>query len=390
MTLTAGILCLAIWVYLLAGHGEFWRISKFTAKPASAREFRGTVAVVIPARNEAEVVGRAVASILQQRHVAEVRLFLVDDGSNDGTAEIARRAAQAADKSDHLTVISGQALPAGWSGKLWAVKQGVDAALILNPDFLLLTDADIVHAPESVATLAAIAEAGSHDLVSFMVKLYCRSFAEKALIPAFVYFFFQLYPPAWIADPRKATAGAAGGSILIRPEALARAGGIAAIRGEIIDDCALARTVKRSGGKIWLGMTTVTESIRPYGSFAEIGRMISRSAFNQLRHSTVLLLLAIVGMAVTYLLPPALAIFSRRWVPAALGGGAWFLMVASFMPVIRFYRMNPLWSLTLPLIALFYMSATFHSAFKFWLGQGGEWKGRVQDPGSAQRQRSGN
>lgn len=390
MMLGAGIVCLSIWVYLLAAHGHFWRISKFIPQASTFPEFHGRVAVIIPARDEADVVAQAVASVLGQKQVRELHVFLVDDSSTDGTAEIAKRAADEAGQSGALTIIHGQPLPAGWSGKLWAVKQGIDAALALNPDFVLLTDADIVHGPESVAALVSIAETGGYDLVSFMAKLFCRSFAERMLIPAFVYFFFQLYPPAWIRDRRKATAGAAGGCILIRPEALVRAGGIAAIRGEIIDDCALARRVKRSGGRVWLGTTAAMQSIRPYGSFAEIGRMISRSAFNQLRHSTLLLLLAIAGMVVIYLLPPALAIFSVHWIPGALGGAAWVLMAASFIPVLRFYGLNPLWSVALPLIALFYMGATLHSALKFWLGQGGEWKGRVQDPGTAEGQHSGN
>lgn len=390
MMLAAGIVCLSIWVYLLAGHGDFWRISKIIPQPAALPEFHGRVAVVIPARNEADVVGQAVASVVGQKQVRELHLFLVDDASTDGTAGVARRAADERGRSRGLTIIHGEPLPAGWSGKLWAVKQGIDAALAGKPDFLLLTDADIVHGPESVAALVSIAETGGYDLVSFMAKLFCRSFAERMLIPAFVYFFFQLYPPAWIRNPRKATAGAAGGCILIRPEALVRAGGIAAIRAEIIDDCALARRVKRSGGRVWLGTTAATQSIRPYRSFAEIGRMISRSAFNQLRHSSLLLLMAIAGMLVTYLLPPALAIFSVDWVPGALGGAAWVLMAASFIPSLRFYGVNPLWSVALPFIALFYMGATLHSALKFWLGQGGEWKGRVQDPGTAEGQHSGN
>ncbi len=390
MMLAAGIVCLSIWVYLLAAHGHFWRISKFIPQASTFPEFHARVAVIIPARDEADVVGQAVASLLGQKQVRELHLFLVDDSSTDGTAEIARRAADEAGRSGALTIIHGQPLPAGWSGKLWAVKQGIDAALAGKPDFLLLTDADIVHGPESVAALVSIAEKGGYDLVSVMAKLFCRSFAERMLIPAFVYFFFQLYPPAWIGNPRKATAGAAGGCIVIRPEALVRAGGIAAIRGEIIDDCALARRVKRSGGRVWLGMTAATQSIRPYRSFAEIGSMISRSAFNQLRHSSLLLLMAMAGMLVTYLLPPALAIFSVHWIPSALGGAAWVLMAASFIPVLRFYGVNPLWSFALPFIALFYMGATLHSAVKFWLGQGGEWKGRVQDPGTAERQHSGN
>ena len=196
-----------------------------------------------------------------------------------------------------LTVIAAEPLPPGWTGKLWAVQQGVEQALKLDPAFLLLTDADIHHAPDNIATLVAIAEAGNYDLTSFMVKLHCRSMAEKLLIPAFVFFFFMLYPPAWIRDPKRKIAGAAGGCMLIRPRALQKAGGISAIRDQIIDDCALARAVKRTGGRVWLGVTPETFSTRAYNSFAEIERMIARTAFNQLQHSAALLAGAIVGMA---------------------------------------------------------------------------------------------
>jgi hopene-associated glycosyltransferase HpnB len=271
-------------------------------------------------------------------------------------------------------------LPAGWSGKLWAIQQGIERTRESAPDFFLFTDADIEHAPDSLATLVSMAQMGPFDMASFMVKLHCETPAEKLLVPAFVFFFFKLYPPAWIANPRRATAGAAGGCILIRPNALARAGGIEAIRQEVIDDCALAARVKRTGGRLWLGASSTTRSIRPYGSFSEIGRMISRSAFNQLDHSSMLLLLSMVGMAVTYLLPPALALFSHRVAPAALGGAAWLLMMICYVPVLRMYRLSPLWALALPLAAVFYVGATFHSAWKYWTGRGGEWKGRVQDP----------
>jgi hopene-associated glycosyltransferase HpnB len=213
-----------------------------------------------------------------------------------------------------------------------------------------------------------------------MVKLHCESLAEKLLIPSFVYFFFKLYPPAQIANPCSTTAGAAGGCILIRPAALEKAGGIAAIRHEVIDDCALAARVKHSGGRLWLGASATTKSIRPYGSFSEIGKMISRSAFNQLHHSTLLLIFSMIGMAITYLLPPALAVFCHRTAPAALGATAWLLMMVSYLPVHRLYHLNPLWALALPLAATFYVGATFHSAWKYWTGRGGEWKGRVQDP----------
>jgi hopene-associated glycosyltransferase HpnB len=335
--------------------------------------------VIIPARNEADVIGRAIRSLLQQTGDNSIHIFLVDDASADATAQAARSAAIAERQVQNLTVVSGPPLPSGWSGKLWAMQQGINHATDSAPDFYLFTDADIEHAPDSVATLVSIAQAGPYDMASFMVKLHCRSVAEKLLIPAFVYFFFKLYPPAWTANPRRAEAGAAGGCILIRPAALAKTGGIEAIRHEVIDDCSLAAQVKRTGGRLWLGVSATTCSIRPYGGFSGIGRMISRSAFNQLRHSTLLLLLSMVGMTATYLLPPALVFAGHRIATAALGATAWLLMVLSYVPVLRLYRLNPMWALALPVAAVFYVGATFHSAWKYWTGRGGEWKGRIQD-----------
>lgn len=366
-----------IWGYLLLGRGRFWRIGNLIVRPAGVPAAARRVAVIIPARNEAAGIARSIASLLGSAD-GSLHIFLVDDSSADGTALLATQAAVSVGKVASLTVLQGHPLPPGWSGKLWAVSQGIAAARDFAPDFLLLSDADIVHSPATIPSLLDIAESGGYDLVSFMVKLHCRGWAEKMLIPAFVFFFFKLYPPAWISSSRRATAGAAGGCLLIRPQALARAGGMEAIRGEIIDDCALARAVKRSGGKLWLGLTDASASIRPYGSFAEIGRMISRTAFNQLHHSTLLLLGAVVGMAVTYLLPPAL-LLSRHLAPIALGALAWAFMCAAYLPLVRFYRVNPLWTFTLPLAALFYTGATLHSAVKFWLGRGGQWKGRAQD-----------
>jgi hopene-associated glycosyltransferase HpnB len=383
MLIAAGIFCLLIWGYLLLARGQFWRVRAAVA-PREADPAPARVAMIIPARNEADVVGRAVTSLLQQTGGHAIRIFLIDDGSSDATAQAARDAAASAGRTEMLTVVEGRPLPAGWAGKLWAVHQGVERARAMEPEFFLLTDADIVHAPESVSTLVAIARSGPRDLASFMVKLHCESAAEKLLIPAFVFFFFKLYPPAWVANTRRATAGAAGGCMLVRPAALQAAGGIEAIRADVIDDCALAARVKRKGGRLWLGASETTSSIRPYGGFSGIGRMISRSAFNQLDHSALLLLLALAGMAATYLLPPAL-LLSHRAAPAVLGAAAWLLMTISFVPILRMYRLNPLWALALPLVAMFYMGATFHSAWKYWSGRGGEWKGRIQDPLSHQR-----
>ncbi|HKD82254.1 MAG TPA: glycosyltransferase [Candidatus Angelobacter sp.] len=382
MLIAAGIISLSIWGYLLLARGQFWRI-----RPAQTAVHADPVriAAVIPARNEADVVGRVISSLLQQAVGNTLHIFLVDDGSTDGTTSAARDAAKIMGRPELLTVIQGRPLPPGWSGKLWALQQGVERAREFQPGFFLFTDADVVHAPDSLATLIAIAEAGRYDLASIMVKLHCESVAEKLLIPAFVFFFFKLYPPDWIADPGRGTAGAAGGCVLLRPAALQKAGGIEAIRGEVIDDCALAAKVKGSGGRLWLGASDKTQSIRPYTGFAGIGSMISRTAFNQLGHSTWLLALAVGGMAITYVLPPALVILSHSRVPAALGAAAWLLMALSFVPIARIYRLGPLWGLALPLIAVFYLGATMHSAIQYWAGHGGAWKGRVQDPIKDQR-----
>jgi hopene-associated glycosyltransferase HpnB len=381
MLIAAGVFSLLIWAYLVLARGGFWCI--YPAAPPE-KNLGNTdpvrIAVIIPARDEADVVGRAVRSLLQQTGHNVIHIFLVDDASADATAQEARNAAIAEGQAQNLTVVSGDPLPAGWSGKLWAMQQGIEHAADSAPDFYLFTDADIEHAPDSVSTLVSIAQAGPYDMASFMVKLHCQSVAEKLLIPAFVYFFFKLYPPAWIANPRRSEAGAAGGCILIRPAALAKAGSIEAIRHEVIDDCSLAARVKRNGGRLWLGASATTRSIRPYGGFSGIGRMISRSAFSQLRHSNLLLLLSMVGMAATYLLPPALLFAGHRIVTAVLGGATWLLMVLSYLPVLRLYRLNPMWALALPVAAVFYLGATFHSAWKYWMGRGGEWKGRIQDP----------
>jgi hopene-associated glycosyltransferase HpnB len=261
---------------------------------------------------------------------------------------------------------------------MWAVSQGVERALAGSPDFLLLTDADIQHEPGSLATLIAIAENGGFDVASFMVKLRSDTFAERALIPAFVFFFFLLYPPAWIRDGKRKTAGAAGGCILIRPAMLRKAGGIEAIRGEVIDDCALARRVKSAGGRIWLGLTDGTKSTRSYKSFGEIEKMIARTAFRQLNHSALLLMGTLAGLALTYVLP-IMVIFSGQGFYFVLGVAAWALMTAAYLPMVRFYKQSPVWAVLLPAIAVFYAGATFHSAVKYWMGRGGEWKGRMQD-----------
>ena len=369
-----GALSTCTWVYLLAARGRFWRITSATTDPKLACPSPPNVAVVVPARNEADVVGRSIQSLLEQDYVGRLHIFVVDDHSSDETVSVVHKAA--AHKDDRLTVISARPLPADWTGKMWALAQGVAQAAEFNPAYFLFTDADIVHAPDSITSLVARAQNGQLDLVSMMVLLRCSSLAERALVPAFVFFFFMLYPPDWVSNPERGTAAAAGGDILVRTEALARIGGIAAIRNELIDDCALARKIKQNG-RVWLGLTRKTCSIRGYGTFGSVGHMISRTAFYQLRHSVWLLIATILGLAITYLVP-AIVTFFGRWA-TLWGGAAWLLMSTAFWPTLRFYSRSLFWAPLLPLVALFYMGATIHSAVRYWLGRGGEWKGRAQD-----------
>lgn len=332
---------------------------------------------VVPARDEAGVVGQAITSLLKQEFPGQLEVILVDDHSSDGTAEAAREAAAKAGAGDRLNVIAAGPLPEGWTGKLWAIAEGLKLASARRADYFLLTDADVVHAPQNVVGLVARAETEDLDLTSLMVKLECRTPAERAMIPAFLFFFLKLYPPAWIASANRRTAAAAGGCVLIRPAALERLGGIVSIRGELIEDCALARGVKRRGGKIWMGLASKTRSLRQSQSFGDIWRMIARTAFTQLRYSVWLLAGTILGMAVLYLAPVLLLLSGDR-MAFALGLAAWLLMTLAFLPSLRFYGRSILWGPALPLVACFYLGATLDSAIRYWAGRGGVWKGRAQ------------
>jgi hopene-associated glycosyltransferase HpnB len=370
-----GGLALAIWIYLIAFRGGFWQIERDVRAPAGAGLRR--VVAVIPARDEADVIGGAIASLLAQDYPGPLDIVIVDDHSADGTARVARAAAEIAGASDRVTVVAADSMPRGWTGKLWAMRHGIAAAGRIQPDYLLLTDADIVHAPDNLRGLVARAEGDGYDLVSLMVRLHCRGIWERLLVPAFVFFFFKLYPPRWVADSARDMAAAAGGCMLIRRDALERIGGVDSIRHEIIDDCALARRVK-SVGSVWLGIAEETRSVRPYGSWRALWDMIARCAFAQLKYSPAILVALMAGMAVTYLVPPALVLLSGETLAMLLGGAAWLGMAACFMPILQIYRCPPLVALLLPLIALFYMAATIGSAVQFWRGRGGAWKGRYQ------------
>jgi hopene-associated glycosyltransferase HpnB len=311
-------------------------------------------------------------------------VVVVDDHSGDGTAEAAARAgAENESASRRFAVYAASALPSGWTGKLWALNEGVrcasrgERADEESDEFYWFTDADVQHAPDTLRRLVSRAQDDKFDVTSLMVLLRARTFPEKILIPAFLYFFLQLYPPKWIADSAARTAGAAGGCLLIRREALQRIGGLAAIRDAIIDDCALARAVKLNGGKIWMGVTRASISLRDYESFTEIRDMIARTAFTQLRYSPLLLLMTIVGLFLTYLAPLAL-LFAGNIPAPVFGMLCCCLMPASFLPSVRYYRLSPIWVLLLPVAAVFYAQATVLSAVRYWLGRGGQWKGRAQ------------
>jgi hopene-associated glycosyltransferase HpnB len=381
MSLVGAILAclpLAIWLYLIAGRGMFWLARERDDGPAPPPRDWPAVAVVVPARDEADVIARSIGSLLAQDYPGPFRVILMDDASSDGTAQVAADAAAGLGRSDRLTIRAGAPLPPGWTGKLWAMKQGVGEALGggAAPKYLLLTDADIAHSPDNLRQLVARAEAGGLALTSLMARLSCVTGPEKLMIPAFVYFFAMVYPFSRVNDPRSRVAGAAGGCMLARAEALQAAGGIEAIRTAIIDDCALGAALKRQG-PIWLGLTDRARSLRPYVTLAEIGRMISRSAYAQLDYSPLILAGALAGMVLTYLAPPLAAVFAPG--PWRLAGlAAWALMAISFWPMLTFYRRSPLWGLALPLIGALYTYYTIVSALDVWTGRGGFWKGRAQ------------
>ena len=326
-------------------------------EPAPPLAGAPAVAVVIPARNEAALIGKAIGSLLAQDYPGPLPVILVDDHSTDGTADVVH--------DPRVTVVRAAELPAGWTGKVWAMAEGVRHAGAMQPAYVLFTDADIVHDPAGVSELVARAEAGRYDMVSLMVRLRTVSAAEKLLIPAFVFFFFQLYPPDWVRSRDRHTAAAAGGCMLVRAEALAKAGGLVAIQGALIDDCALAGAVKRTGGSVWLGLGDRTHSIRAYEGFGGVRRMIARSAYTQLRRSVWLLALTVVAMLVTYAAP-----LSPAGIPA------WLIMTAVYVPVLRYYRLGYWRAPLLPLVAMFYLAATLESALLDWTGRGGQWKGR--------------
>ena len=364
------IIAMLAWLYLVLLHGRFWQSgpSLAPARPIDAP----AVAIIVPARDEAELVAASIGSLLAQDYGGDFCVVLVDDGSSDGTAAIARALP---DPAGRLSVVAAPPRPPGWAGKLWAVHQGITAT---DARTLLLTDADIVHDPQHLATLVAQMERGGAELVSEMVALNCETVAERAVLPGFVYFFALLYPFSWVNDRGRGTAAAAGGTVLIRRSALERIGGIAAIRGALIDDVSLARAVK-PGGAIWLGHGGLARSIRRSADFSTLWRMVARCAYVQLGYSPALLLGTVLVLGLVFLVPPVAAL---AW-GSPFGLLAWALMAGSFVPSLRRFGVSPLWAPLLPAVAAFYMAATFGAAIDHHRGRGVVWKSRAYGEGSA-------
>jgi hypothetical protein len=409
--LAVGFISLAIWLYLALARGNFWRLREFDDDVAhhQAPSTWPSVVAVIPARNEATTIAQAVSTLLQQNYPGEFSIVLVDDHSEDATAQIAHQTASKPKAESRIAIHAAAPLPQGWTGKLWALNEGISQSLrgtailgcapttsisptpttasrstsndgsnsVSRPTYYWFTDADITQAPDTLQRLVARAEYAHLDLTSLMVQLQAKTPPERALIPAFLFFFLKLYPPRWIANPKASTAGAAGGCILLRSEALQRIGGLTAIRHEVIDDCALTQAVKRTGGKIWMGLTRSSVSLRSYTTFREIRDMIARTAFTQLHYSPLLLVGTLLAMFLTYLAPIAL-LFAPNPAPRILAASTWLLMSVLYLPTIRFYRLSPPWAATLPLAALFYTYATVLSAARYYAGRGAQWKGRTQ------------
>jgi hopene-associated glycosyltransferase HpnB len=363
--MAAAFLSLCIWVYLFSAHGRFW-VSSPELRPALPAD-HPDVDIIVPARDEAETIGAVIRSLIAQDYRGKFQVTLVDDNSSDDTARLAGSA-------DNLRIIRSSSKPGRWSGKLWALNQGV---LATSAPLVLFTDADIVHDPRHLSSLVAKLLDSRLGLVSEMVRLNCESLAERALVPAFVYFFQMLYPFAKVNDPRSKVAAAAGGTVLMRRDVLTGLGGLEAIRETLIDDVALATAAKKLDG-IYLGHSGLATSIRRYPHFADIWNMIARTAYTQLRFSIVLLIATLIGLALVWWVP-VWESASGADISRAFGAGGCILAAVSYQPTLRRYRRNPLWALALPFIAAFYMAATLGSAFNHWRGSGAQWKSRSYD-----------
>ncbi len=382
---------LVAWIVLLSLRGGYWRVRPLLDSapvvPGAQRAEWPSVAAVIPARNEAAVIGDVLPTVLVQDYPGPFHVTLVDDRSEDGTGDVALAAAARLGRGERLTVVRGEPLPTGWAGKVWAMSQGTATSAAARAAYVWFTDADIAHDPGILRALVEQAETDRLDLVSLMARLRVDSGWDRLLIPAFVYFFSKLYPFRFVSDPRRRTAGAAGGCMLVRRAALERAGGVEEIRGALIDDCALGRLIKRSGGRIWLGFTRSVSSVRVYGTLRSTWDMVARSAYTQLRYSPLLLFGTVLGMLFLYATGPAAAlgglIAAALGVPgsvtlSALGVAAWLLQSLSFLPILRLHGAGYRPAAFLPWAGVLYVAMTVDSAWRHATGRGGAWKGRVQ------------
>ncbi|MFF9400070.1 glycosyltransferase [Streptomyces sp. NPDC014744] len=368
---------LAAWVWLLLGQGFFWRTDQ-RMPVRRAPERWPSVAIVVPARDEADMLPVSLPSLLTQDYPGVAEVFVVDDCSEDGTGDVAR-ALSVRYGGLPVTVTSPGEPEPGWTGKLWAVRHGMALARARRPEYLLLTDADIAHEPDSLRELVSAAVSGGFDLVSQMARLRVSSVWERLIVPAFVYFFSQLYPFRWVNRAGARTA-AAGGCVLLRTKAADRARVPESIRQAVIDDVSLARAVRRGGGRIWLGLAERVDSVRPYPRLADLWRMVSRSAYTQLRHSPALLLGTVLGLALVYLAPPVALVAGLLGgdpVAAWAGGAAWAVMTGTYLPMLRYYRQSPWSAPLLPFTALLYLLMTVDSAVRHHRGRGAAWKGRT-------------
>jgi hopene-associated glycosyltransferase HpnB len=378
MTGMAALIVFAVWLYLTIARGAFWLVTTRDNGPVPRPQEWPSLVAIVPARDEADCVRESISSLLQQSYPGRLSIILVDDQSRDQTVAAALDISQKLASAHGFEIYRGGILRAGWTGKLWALQQGIDRVerTVQPPVYFLLTDADIVYAPGTLLSLVSRAQAEGLVLTSLMAKLRCESFAEHALLPAFVFFFRMLYPFSWVRDPKRITAAAAGGCVLVRRDALSMAGGIAAIREALIDDCALAQKLK-SCGPISLELSDRVHSIRAYPEIGDIRRMVARSAYAQLGYSPVLLIGTVIGMAAIFLAPALFALLGSG-LAQIFGIASWFLMAIIFQPMLRFYQRSPLWGAAFPLIALVYVAFTLDSAYQYAMGRGGSWKGRNQ------------
>ena len=373
MLLALGLVTVIIWLALLVGWYGFWRADQRAPLNPEPLATWPSIVAIVPARDEAATIPFSLTGLIEQRYEGPYEIVLADDSSSDDTVAMAGRLAN--DAEPKLTVVEAGTLPTGWAGKLWTLHRGIEEASRHKPDYYWLTDADIAHKPQVLAGLVAHAESERLALASLMVKLPTRTIWEKLLVPAFIFYFALLYPFRAVNDPASRIAGAAGGSLLVRRDALEAIGGIAAIQGAIIDDCALAQAVKSSGRRIWIGLAERSRSLRRYRQLGDFWSMVARSAYPQLGYSPLRLAIALVGLAVAFLAPPLL-VLDGGW-PALAGLVSWGLMSWAYAPTVNYHGLSPLWAMTLPLAALLFAAMTITSAVGHYRGRPAQWRGRT-------------